>query len=462
MTPAPPAAPQPVAVGAPTRPTLSRRSFLAGAGAAGLAGLVAPSILPRYAFATPNNPATGDVLVVVFLRGGADGLSMVAPYSDSGYRALRGYGTGNSIALAPPPTSGTDQHAALPLNVTKSGHEFGLHPAMTGLKAVWDAGDLAIVHAVGMPASASATRSHFEAQANWERGTPAASTSTGWLARHLTTLGTLPDIPAIGYDSGMPASLRGHPRAMTMSSIDGFGLGGFGGDEVARAETVLRAAWPSGSSDPLLRGGREVLDAIGLVEAENPEQYAPSPNPYPTSWPAAGLAGSFREIAMLIRADIGLRVACIDITGWDTHEEMGPPGWGNFRNQATILSQSLAAFHTDLSTPRVAGQPSTAPINEVTCVTMSEFGRTINVNNTNGTDHGRGSVMFVMGGNVTQGIHGAYPSGPLNEGPEGDLTVANDYRTVLAEVVAERAGNGANLGTIFPGWTPGSYLGVCA
>ena len=163
---------------------------------------------------------------------------------------------------------------------------------------------------------------------------------------------------------------------------------------------------------------------------------------------------------MLIRATLGLRVVCLDIGGWDTHAGMGPPGWGSFRYQLQILSESLRGFHADLARPRVPGQPATAPLREVTCVTMSEFGRTIAVNGTNGTDHGRGSVMFVLGGNVTKGLHGAYPSGPLAGGPEGDLVVANDFRTVLAEVVDERLDNGANLGAIFPGWTPTPYLGV--
>jgi uncharacterized protein (DUF1501 family) len=444
----------------PVRSTISRRSFLASAGAAGLAGLLVPSVLPRYAFATPNDPATGDVLVLVFLRGGADGLSMVAPYSDSGYQTLRGRGTGNDIAVRPP--GGTDPHAALPLGVTKSGHDFGLHPAMPALKGVWDAGDLAIVHAVGMPATESPTRSHFSAQQYWEQGSAAHSTSTGWLGRHLSTLGAASGIAGLGYDNGMPASLRGYSKAMTMSSIEGFHLGGYSDEEVARAEAVLRVAWPSGSNDPLVKAGRETLDAIELVAAEDPAQHEPDPDPYPTEWPASSMGAAFREVAMLIRAQIGLRVVCVDIGGWDTHDGMGPPGWGSFRYQLQILSESLAGFHADLARPRLAGQPDTAPINEVTCVTMSEFGRTVNVNGSNGTDHGRGSVMFVMGGNVNEGMHGGYPSGPLQDGPEGDLTVVNDFRTVLAEVVAERLGNGTNLGTIFPGWTPTPYLGVCS
>jgi uncharacterized protein (DUF1501 family) len=448
-----------VAVGAPVRSTISRRSFLAGAGAAGLVGLVTPSILPRYAFATPNDPSTGDVLVLIFLRGGADGLSMVAPYSDSGYQALRGRGTGNDIAVRPP--SSTDPHAALALEVTKSGHEFGLHPAMDGLKQVWDAGDLAIVHAVGMPAAESPTRSHFSAQQYWEQGSAAGSTTTGWLGRHLGSLNPGGGIAGLGYDSGMPASLRGYGKAMSMSSIEGFHLGGYSGEQVAAAEAVLRTAWPSGSSDPLVKAGRETLDAIELVAAQDPAQHAPNPDPYTDEWPAASVSAQLREVAMLIRANIGLRVVCLDVGGWDTHDGMGPPAWGSFRYQLQILSESLRGFHADLSRPRVSGQPSTAPLNEVTCVTMSEFGRTVNVNGTNGTDHGRGSVMFVMGGNVTKGLHGGYPSGPLADGPEGDLTVANDFRTVLAEVVAERLGNGANLGTVFPGWTPSPYYGVC-
>ncbi|OWY61495.1 hypothetical protein B7486_63490, partial [cyanobacterium TDX16] len=209
-------------------PGLTRRSFLAGAGAAtALAGIAAPSLLPRYAFATPEDPSVGDVLVVVFLRGAADGLSMVVPYSDTeGYQARRGRGTSIDISVGPP--DGTLSRA-LPLEVTSGGHEFGLHPALAagsltgGLKGVWDAGDLAIVHAVGLPASESPSRSHFEAQDYWERGTSDIDVQSGWLARHL---GSIPDggLPAVGWGSSLQTTLRPDARAMAMSSISGFGV----------------------------------------------------------------------------------------------------------------------------------------------------------------------------------------------------------------------------------------------
>ena len=177
----------PASPGSATGPRLSRRRFLAGAGAAGAAGLALPSLSPRLAFASPEAPATGDVLVAIFLRGGADGLPIVPPFSDtSGYQALRGAGTSNDVAV-PPPNPADPANTAIDLGVTVSGHHFGLHPAATGLKQIWDAGHLAIVHAAGLPASESDTRSHFDAETFWERASADVGVDTEWIERHLVS-----------------------------------------------------------------------------------------------------------------------------------------------------------------------------------------------------------------------------------------------------------------------------------
>jgi uncharacterized protein (DUF1501 family) len=148
---------------------------------------------------------------------------------------------------------------------------------------------------------------------------------------------------------------------------------------------------------------------------------------------------------------VGLRIACVDLDGWDHHDGMGTPANGLTASYARGLSDALRAFHQDLG----------PLMNEVTVVTMSEFGRTIGVNGSGGTDHGRGSAMFVMGGAVNGGFYGTYPSGPLHNGPQGDLEVQNDFRRPLAEVLTKRLGNSA-LSTVFPGYSHPGDLGLCS
>lgn len=433
-------------------PGLTRRSFLAGAGAsAGLVGLAGPSLLPRYALAAPGDPSAGDVIVVVFLRGAADGLSLVVPYSDTapgGYYTRRGQGTGNDVSIPPPGAAG----GCLELGATNGGHEFGLHPALGGddgsggLMAVWEAGDLAIVHAVGMPAGESTSRSHFEAQDTWERGTADVTLTSGWLARHLA-LDDPAGIPAVGWGPRLQASLRPDPEALSMRSIDSFGVQGYLSND--GAQDVLAQLHPGGSDEPVRQVGHSTLAAVEAIAAADPAQHAPDPDPYPTAGAGAGLGQGLREIAMLLRSGLGIRAACIDVGGWDVHDTMGTSTGGDMATLAGGLGDALGAFHTDLG----------ADGDEVTVVVISEFGRTINVNGSGGTDHGRGSSCFVMGGNVVGGLYGDYPSGPLSPGPEDDLAVTTDVRTVLAEVLSERCGP-TDLGVVFPTYAPAPPLGL--
>ena len=427
---------------------LSRRRFLVGAGASAAGAIALPSLWPRYAFATPGDPASGDALVVVFLRGGADGLSLVPPFSDAaGYQALRGAGAANAVAVAAP--NPANPNAALDLGVTRSGHSFGLHPAMTGLKGVWDAGDLAIVHAAGLPAAESSSRSHFEATDYWERGSASLSVTNGWIARHMTSAGIGGALPAIAYDSAVPTSLRGNKGAMAMSSVASFNLEGFWAPTLGNA--ALNLVYTTGTFDPLVQQGADTLSAVALVEAEDPLQYDTNGGLYPTTGPGEWLGRGLREVACLLRSDVGLKVACVDLNGWDHHDAMGTPSSGLTADFAGGLSDALAAFHQDLGSLR----------DEVTVVTMSEFGRTIGVNGSGGTDHGRGSALFVMGGKVNGGLYGNYPSGPLEDGPDGDLEVQNDYRRPLAEILTKRLGNAA-LSTVLPGYSHAGDLGLCS
>ena len=440
----------PTPTSAPAPKGLSRRRFLAGAGAAGAPRLVLPTVTPRFAFASPENPATGDVLVAIFLRGGADGLSLVPPFSDTtGYQALRGAGTSNDVAV-PPPSALDPANTAIDLGVTVSGHHFGLHPAATGLKSIWDAGHLAIVHAVGLPESESDTRSHFDAETYWERASASTGIETGWIGRHLVSSGASDGIPGIGYDTGgVPMSLRGEPRAMGMRSIADFHVEGFSDSE--RCQAALGSLYPDGTGQVLTQQGHDTLAAVDQVVAADPAQYDQNAGLYPTTRPARELAQALREVAQLIRAGIGLRAVCLDLGGWDLHDDMGPvnSAQGTQRLLIKALSDSLYAFHQDLG----------PLMDEVTVVTMTEFGRTIACNGSGGTDHGRGTALLVVSGHANQGIHGDYPAGPLADGPEDDLTVANDYRAVMAEVCTKRLGN-THLDQVFPGYAHTGDLGV--
>lgn len=429
------------------RSSLSRRSFLALTGAGGAAVGVS-ALGNRYAFATPARPDQGDVIVIVFNRGGMDGLNVVAPFRMPTYQALR-----PTIRVrAPEEFTDPTTRAGLPLTsggaVAPFGLDgvFGLHPGMELLhQGAWAAGHLAIVHAAGMPSSASTSRSHFESQRNWEAGSPDLSVPDGFLNRYLQGLPDLDRLGAIGRGSTLQAMLQGDAPAYSMASLSGFGVRGF--SDNSRARSALMAMYPGGA-DLLTGTGAETLAITGLV-GSLPADPGPQ-NGATYGWD--GLAKNLREVARLVKADVGLRVAVVDDGGWDTHNDQGVPEDPNayFRNRTRQFSEALQAFYQDLG----------GAMSEVTLVTMSEFGRTINENGSGGTDHGRATTMFVLGQNVRGGVHGEFPTS-IVDAPEGDLTVLNDYRHVLAEVLGAR-GAPADLGAVFPGYSGHAPLGLVA
>jgi uncharacterized protein (DUF1501 family) len=411
-------------------PTLTRRNFLTYS-AAGGAGLALGGTT-RLALGDPNDPATGDVLVCVFLRGGADGLSLVAPYGDPDYATIR-----PRIAVPPP----SQANGALDLNGF-----FGMHPAMTDLfSSAWANGHLAVVNAVGLPASESDTRSHFEAQDYWERSSANPSVRSGWLGRHLATSGASGAAAGIGLRSSLPVSLKGFNGAISVRSIGGFRIDGFPSSDLASVQTQLNRMY---AAAPGLFGevGRGALTATSLVAQAGGGRFPPQNG---AVYPRTGLGTDLRSVGELIRAQVGLRAAAIDVGGWDMHDDMGTVASGPMADRARQLSQGLAAFYTDMG----------AAMSEVTVVTMSEFGRTVKENGSNGTDHGRGSCMFVMGGGIKGGVYGPWPGVVENADPDRDLSVTTDFRTVLSEVVRKRLDN-PNAAQVFPGYTPVAPLGV--
>jgi uncharacterized protein (DUF1501 family) len=396
-----------------------------------------PSPIPntRLVFAPPDMPIQNDVLVCIFQRGGMDGLNAVIPYGEgSHYYDLR-----PSLSVLEPSSSNTQ--AIIDLDGF-----FGLNPALAGLKNLWDDQALAIVHAAGSP---DPTHSHFDAMDYMERGTPGEKQiPTGWLARHLQTVAQRNQSPfrAVGMGPILPASLHGPVSATALDSIASFHLGGLKrGPQIARFQTELAQLYTGdGVFD---QNAALTIQAMDILAKVNPQGYTPSNG---ANYPSGVFASSLMQVAELIKANVGLEIATIDIGGWDTHVEEGAIQ-GHMPQLMTDLASGLLAFYTDLGDL----------FKHVTVVTMSEFGRRVKENGSGGTDHGHGNVMFVASKNINAAkVYGKWPGlAPAQLVSPGDLQVTTDYRTVLAELLAKRAAN-PNLADVFPGFDTTQNLGI--
>ncbi len=403
----------------------SRRSFLKSAGLGFVAIGLPPSFLVRAAGAQQSS--RGKALVIVFQRGGMDGLNVVIPFKDRAYYSLR-----PSIAIQEP-AAGEDRGLDL------DGY-FALHPALAPIKGIYDNGQLAIVHAAGSPDN---TRSHFDAQDYMEIGTPGVkSTPDGWLNRYLGEKRS-EDSPfrGVAVSPQTPRMLAGAAPTLSLSSIEEFRLRNQAG---AAALQKLYA----NSSDPLFRqGGNSLFEAMVRLRAV--ESKVP---PSAASYPAGRFGNGLKQIARLIKADVGLEIAFTEIEGWDTHVSEGG-ATGQLANRLKELGAGLAAFYQDLGDR----------MDDVILVTLSEFGRSARENGNRGTDHGHANVMFVIGGGVRGGkVYGRWPGlAPelLHEGR--DLKLTTDYRTVCGEVLTRHLAQ-RELARIFPGFRPAGNLGVVA
>ena len=400
---------------------ITRRGFMKD-GALVLVGTsTIPSFLTRSVMAEMTTAAANKKkLVVLFQRGAADGLNIVVPYREKNYYSMR-----PSIAI--------QQNEVLDLDGF-----FGLHPAMTAFKPLYDQGHLAIIHAVGSP---DMTRSHFDAQDYMESGTPGVKvTQDGWLNRALqaeAVVGKPSAFRAVALGTEVPRTLQGKLPAIAVNNLADFSVAGRG-PQTSPISNAFQAMYDE-SSDAVLHGtGQETFEAVKMLKAADPSKYQPAPG---VEYPKTQFGNSLKQVAQLLKANLGVEAAFSDIGGWDTHQNQGNAN-GQLANRLKEFSETIAAFWTDM------GQDA----ENVTLVTMSEFGRTARQNGTGGTDHGHANVMFVLGGQVKGGkVYGKWPglsNEQLNEGR--DLAVTTDFRRVLGEAAYKTLGS-KNLELVFPG-----------
>lgn len=421
---------------------MNRRVFLKG-GALSLVTLgLSPSFLRRTALAMDlPRAARGKTLIVLFQRGAADALNVVVPFGDAAYYAAR-----PQLAIAAP-----TQTAGAVGAIDLDGY-FGLHPALSSFKPLWDRGLLAPIHAVGSPSS---TRSHFDAQDYMETGTPdVKGTSDGWLNRYLAVRGTCEqcavgsDAPfrAVAMTAQTPRILGGASPSVSMNSLDEFSIRTNGGESEKRLEALYR----TGNSDVVHGSGAEMFEALRVLRAANPQQYKPADG---VEYPKSPFGQRLLQIAQLIKAGVGMEVAFADVGGWDTHVNQGG-AQGQLAQRLSDFSDSIAALVSDLGDR----------MGDVVILTMSEFGRTVRQNGTGGTDHGHAGAMFVISGALkgAHKVHGKWPGlapEQLNEGR--DLALTTDFRSVFSEVASKHLG-AQSLEQIFPGFRSSTlnWLGV--
>ena len=398
----------------------NRRFFLRN-GALAFAGTTAlPSFLIRAVAAQVTAPRQR--LVVVFQRGAVDGLNVIVPYRERNYYTMR-------------PGIAIPENQILDLDGF-----FGLHPSLVALKPLYDHGHLAIVHAAGSP---DMSRSHFDAQDFMESGTPGVkSTQDGWLNRTLQA----EDLQhrrehtafrALALGSEVPRTLAGPVPAVALSNLNNFVVGARG-PAPSLAASALEAMYGDSGDSIFHSAGESTFEAVKMLRAANPAQYKPAAG---IEYPGSEFGSNMRQIAQLLKANLGVETAFTDVGGWDTHQNQGAVN-GQLADRLRDFSSSIAAFWLDLGDDA----------ENVTLVTMSEFGRTARQNGTGGTDHGHANVMFVLGGHVKGGkVCGRWPgleNEQLNEGR--DLAVTTDFRSVLGAVVNKTLGID-NLDLVFPG-----------
>jgi uncharacterized protein (DUF1501 family) len=407
----------------------SRRVFMKNGGLALLSLGFAPAFLARTVEAA--GAVRRKVLITIFQRGAVDGLNMVVPFGEKEYYASR-----PSIAVPKPNVA----DGAVDLDGF-----FGLHPRLAPLKPLWDSRQLAIVHASGSP---DGTRSHFDAQDYMESGTPGVkSTQDGWLNRYLHAREHADATPfrAVALAPQLPRMLQGVEPALAMSQIGQFGIRA--GQATEMLQTSFESEYAAAADKILNRTGGQAFDAVRMLKSADPSKYQPENG---AEYPRTGYGDALRQIAQLVKADVGLEIAFAEAGGWDTHVNQGA-SVGQLAQRLNDFGQGIAALARDLGDR----------MEDVVILTMSEFGRAVAENGNRGTDHGHGNAMFIVGAQNIRGgkVYGRWPGLAREQRYEGrDLAVTTDFRSVFAEVVRGHLGVADTKG-IFPGFTNGQTLG---
>ena len=378
-----------------------------------------PQFLRQAAWAADlGASATKDkVLVCIFQRGAVDGLSMVVPYGDPNYSPNR-----PAISLSAP-SQAAGENGVLDLD----GY-FGLHPSLAALQPLFQAGHLAPIQACGSP---NASRSHFDSQDLMESGVDEdKSVQEGWLNR---LMGCCPEdaanqtaFRAVSMTSVVPRTLQGPQDAMAIRDLDTFGMAGdivvpvSGGGTADGFESMY-----SGAVDTVLHGeGTESFDALSLLKQTRSTAYVPANG---AKYPDGGLGKNLRQVAQLIKANVGVQIAFAEMDGWDTHANQGNAK-GQLATRLKLFGDSLAAFYRDMGDK----------MRDVVVVTQSEFGRTVKENGNRGTDHGHATCFFALGGSIKGGkVYGEWPTlAPDKLFQDRDLAVTTDFRDVFGEICA--------------------------
>jgi uncharacterized protein (DUF1501 family) len=416
----------------------SRRAFLKAGGLAlvglGLGGV--PGFMARAADSQKRIALykRTKVLVCIFQRGAMDGLMAVSPFNDPYLRAAR------PDLFMSPARNGTGK-SLVDLDGT-----FGLHPALQAFESLFREKRLAIVHGMGSPNN---TRSHFDAQDYMESGTPfSKSTASGWLNRAVGLLGhDASPFQAVSLTSAMPRSLYGDQPALAIRDLKDFALQSKGTPlDLSTTAQSFESLYDQTSSALLKQTGKESFEAMKILQQAQNGKYTPAPG---VVYPATTLGTSLKQIAQLVKMDVGLEVAFAESGGWDTHFNQGA-GNGTFARNAQDFSSSIAALWADLA----------AYQDDVTILTMTEFGRTVKQNGTRGTDHGRASCSFIIGNDVKGGlVHGAMQPLAVENLEDGrDLAVTTDFRSIFSEVAGTHLAIQNNR-VLFPDWE-GKRTGV--
>lgn len=367
-----------------------------------------------------------DKLVCVFQRGAADGLNSLVPHGDYDYYLHR-----NNIAVASPGSPG----GAIDLDGF-----FGLHPALAPLESIYNGGDMALIHAVGVP---HGSRSHFSAQGLVERGVADKSgPDTGWLGRHLslTPSGSDSAFQAVAISGNVPVSLQGAVEPLAISALAEFGFD----------QDVIDSGYPKvlgqlfHSSAPFAGSAQAALAAMAELEAANLEAITPENG---ASYPNSALGSRLKQAAQLLRSTLPVDVICIDSDGWDHHENL--PTF--LPLSLSDLAQAVSAFYTDMG----------SDMSGIILLVVTEFGRRVAENASLGTDHGTAGLAYAIGGGVNGGqVYSDWPGLDVGNLAFGeDLKITTDLRTILAEMLVKRLG-GTDIAQVFPGFAGATSAGV--